>query len=80
MTSYAVLDRLRGGDWRSIGRANAVARAVLRRPGTLPELAAGLWHADPVIRVRAADALEKVSRAQARGGRRGISPGRKPAV
>jgi HEAT repeat protein len=59
---YALLERLRGGDRRSIGRANAVARAVVRHPQALPELAAGLWHADPVVRVRAADALEKVSR------------------
>jgi HEAT repeat protein len=35
---------------------------VLGRPGYLPELAAGLWHPEPLVRMRAGDALEKVSR------------------
>jgi len=57
-----LLDQLREGDWRSIGRADAVASAVLRRPPRLPELAAGLWHPDRLVRMRSSDALEKVSR------------------
>ena len=59
-----LLDQLRKGDRRSIGRANAVARAVLRSPQRFPELVAGLWHPDALVRMRAGDALEKVSRQQ----------------
>jgi hypothetical protein len=53
---------LRHGDRRSTGRADEVASVVLRQPACLPELAAGLWHPDPLVRMRASDALEKVSR------------------
>ena len=62
MASTPLLDQLRAGDRRSIGRSNAVVRQVLKNPRRLPELAAGLWHRDPLIRMRAGDALEKVSR------------------
>jgi len=64
--STPLLDQLRGGDRRSIGRANAVVQDVLRSPRRLPELAAGLWHPDAVVRIRTGDALEKVSRQQPR--------------
>jgi HEAT repeat protein len=57
-----LLALLSHGDRRSIGRADEVAFTVLRRPGYLPELAAGLWHPEPLVRMRAGDALEKVSR------------------
>ena len=66
MAATSLLDKLRKGDRRSIGRADAVAREVLRRPNRLPELLAGLRHADPLIRMRAGDALEKVSRQEPR--------------
>lgn len=56
-----LLLQLTGGDRRSIGRANEVAAAVLADPAKLDELFAGLTHGDPLIRMRAADALEKVS-------------------
>lgn len=55
------LQQLAGGDRRSIGRANQVAAAVLADPSSLDELFEGLTHADPLIRMRAADTLEKVS-------------------
>ena len=53
---------LAGGDRRSIGRADAVAAMVLKQPELFAELIAGLWHADLLVRMRAADAAEKVSR------------------
>jgi len=56
-----LLLQLAGGDRRSIGRANEVAAAVLADPAKLDELFAGLTHGDPLVRMRAADALEKVS-------------------
>ena len=53
---------LAGPDRRSIGRANAVAAAVLRSPRRAGELVRALSGDDPALRMRAADALEKVCR------------------
>jgi hypothetical protein len=52
---------LQGGDRRSIGNSNQVAAAVLRDSRRLSELIECLWSDDPVTRMRAADAAEKVS-------------------
>ena len=52
---------LEGTDRRSIGRANEIARVVLREPRRFRELLACFWHDDSVVRMRAADAAEKVS-------------------
>jgi hypothetical protein len=60
-SSNALLDKLSGGDRRSIGQSDQVAGLVLRRPALFPQLMHGLWHSDPLIRMRAADAAEKVS-------------------
>ena len=53
---------LAGGDRRSIGRSDHVAAIVLGKPELFPELITGLWSKDPVIRMRTADAVEKVTR------------------
>lgn len=53
---------LKGGDRRSIGRADKAAALVHRYPDRFPELWACLSDADPLVRMRAADALEKLSR------------------
>jgi hypothetical protein len=58
----ALLDLLAGGDRRSIGHANQVVAAVLHSPGTFPQLIKGLRSADSRVRMRAADAVEKISR------------------
>ena len=55
---------LRGGDRRSIGKSNQVAARVLRRPRSFGELMGCLWSKDRVVRMRAADAAEKVSAAR----------------
>jgi hypothetical protein len=57
-----ILALLSGGDRRSIGRNNAVAAMVLARPALFRALIKGLWDQDAVVRMRAADAAEKVSR------------------
>jgi hypothetical protein len=57
-----ILTLLEGGDRRTIGRANEVAAMVSKDPGLFPELMAGLWSGDPLVRMRAADATEKVTR------------------
>ena len=62
MSRRNVLALLEGGDRRSIGRADEVAAMVSRDPGLFPELMVGLWCDDPVVRMRAGDAAEKVTR------------------
>lgn len=57
-----ILAFLEGGDRRSIGRADEVAAMITKDRRLFPDLIAGLWSADPVIRMRAADAAEKVTR------------------
>jgi hypothetical protein len=60
MKSFAAA--LRGGDRRSIGRSNAVVDAVRRKPDRFGELWECLSNADAIVRTRAADALEKLTR------------------
>lgn len=45
-----------------IGRSDEVAAMVSKAPKLFPELMAGLWSEDPLVRMRAADAAEKVTR------------------
>jgi hypothetical protein len=52
---------LKGGDRRSIGRSEKVNKLVSRQPGLFAELLKCLWDEDPVIRMRAADAAEKIT-------------------
>jgi hypothetical protein len=53
-------DWLESTDKRSIGRANKVAALVLREPRRFPQLICYLWSEDAVVRMRAADAAEKI--------------------
>jgi len=62
MPRREILALLQGGDRRSIGRADRVAAMVRKNPALFPELMAGLWSEDALIRMRAADAAEKVTR------------------
>jgi hypothetical protein len=57
----SLLSKLAGGDRRSIGRSDEVVAEVLADPGLFDALFAGLLDADPLIRMRAADAVEKVT-------------------
>jgi len=57
-----IREMLSGGDRRSIGRADEVAALVLAHTARVGALAELLWDSDEVVRMRAADALEKVSR------------------
>ncbi len=57
-----ILRLLEGGDRRTIGRSDEVVPLVSKDTELFPELIAGLWSADPLIRMRAADAVEKVTR------------------
>lgn len=57
-----LLSRLKGGDRRTTGRSDEVAAMVSKNPLLFPELIAGLWSDDPLVRMRASDATEKVTR------------------
>src|SRR5512139_109770 len=54
-------DLLGGGDLRSIGRVSEVLRIVGGHPERMKELVGCLGSGDPVVRSRAADALEKLT-------------------
>ena len=59
MTS--ILTKLKGGDLRSIGRADEVVKDILNDPSLFEIVFEGMVSDDPLIRMRAADAIEKVS-------------------
>ncbi len=56
------LAKLKGGDRRSIGRSEEVVRDVEQHPALFGDLFAGLLAEDPVVRLRTADAIEKITR------------------
>lgn len=58
----SILALLQGGDRRSIGRSDQVAAIVSGNPKLFSILVGGLWSEDPLVRMRAADAAEKVTR------------------
>jgi hypothetical protein len=64
MRRQRIADDLRGGDRRSIGKSNHIAKVVLSEPKLFTELVECLWDVDPIVRMRAADAAEKVTAAR----------------
>lgn len=60
MRDFATM--LAGGDRRSIGRSDAVVSAVARAPQRFAELWECLTRTDPLVRMRAGDAIEKLTR------------------
>ena len=57
-----VVKLLSGGDRRSLGRANQVGAQAAKQPAIFARLIEALFHDDPVVRMRSADAAEKASR------------------
>lgn len=62
MPAKNILDLLKDGDRRSIGRSGQVATMVSKNLQLFPKLIVGLWSKDPLVRMRAADAAEKITR------------------
>ena len=58
---HPLLKKLSGGDRRSIGRSNEVVTYVLAHPAHFRHVFDGLAADDAVLRMRAADAIEKIS-------------------
>lgn len=56
-----ILEKLKGGDRRSIGRADEVVTDVLNDPALFTVLFGGMLSDDPLIRMPAADAVEKIT-------------------
>ncbi len=56
-----ILQKLKGGDLRSIGRAEEVVQDILNNPVLFAEVFEGMLNDNPLVRMRSADALEKVS-------------------
>lgn len=59
-----IAGRLSGGDPRSLGEAEQVVADTLADPTQLGEVFGCLFDDDPVVRMRAGDAVEKVARQQ----------------
>ncbi len=53
------VSKLKGGDRRSIGNVSAVVAAVGKKPGLFKDRVGGLFDPNPIVRMRAADAMEK---------------------
>ncbi len=58
-----ILELLQGGDRRSIGQANNIVKMVQENPACFKLLFQGFYESDPIIRMRTADAVEKVAAA-----------------
>jgi hypothetical protein len=58
---HPLLQKLTGGDRRSIGNVEDVIRDVKEKPGLFGVLLDGLAVDDPLVRMRSADAIEKIS-------------------
>ena len=57
----SILEKLTGEDRRSIGRSNQIVKQILARPEKFSQLFAGLLNKDYLVRMRAADAIEKIT-------------------
>ena len=58
-----LLQKLQGGDRRSIGRVGEVVAQVLDDPSQFETIFDGMLSDDPILRMRCADATEKVTAA-----------------
>jgi hypothetical protein len=58
---HPVLQKLAGTDRRSIGKSNQVVALVLKQPRLFHFVFDGILGADPVLRMRCADAAEKIT-------------------
>ena len=53
---------LTGGDRRSLGRAKELHQLMQARIDLFPQLLRCMWDSDPLVAMRAADAVEKITR------------------
>jgi hypothetical protein len=60
-TMEHILQKLEGGDRRSVGRVDEVIAQVLDDPSLFDPLFEGMLSDNPLVRMRSADAIEKIS-------------------
>ncbi len=58
---HPILKELSGSDRRSIGKSNQVVKLVLRDTALFDIVFNGMFESDPVLRMRCADAVEKIT-------------------
>lgn len=58
---HHLLQKLSGADRRSIGKSNQVVKEVLAKPKLFEVLFDGILEDDPILRMRCADAVEKIT-------------------
>ena len=58
---HPILQKLTGSDRRSIGKSNPVVTQVLKNPRLFRVVFEGMLDADPIVRMRCADATEKIT-------------------
>ncbi len=58
---HDILKKLKGGDRRSIGRVSEVVTEVIEKPELFGHVFTGMLSRDPLIRMRSADAIEKIT-------------------
>jgi len=58
---HPLLRKLTGADRRSIGKSNQVVAQVLKQPRLFRIVFNGMLDADPVLRMRCADSVEKIT-------------------
>lgn len=56
-----ILEKLRGGDLRSIGKANEIVQDVEKNPVLFESVFSGLSDTEAVVRMRSADVIEKIT-------------------
>jgi len=56
-----MLEKLRGGDLRSIGRANEIVADIKKDSTLIEKVFPGLYDSDPVVKARCADVIEKTT-------------------
>ena len=59
-----IITILEEGDLRSIGRVTEVLTLIQDQPNLFPEVIQAMTHADPGVRMRASDAVEKITRSK----------------
>ena len=57
-----LIGKLKGGDLRSIGRADEVVSDIQQNKSLFTEVFRGFYHDDPIVRMRSADVVEKITR------------------